>query len=111
MTDEDLKNMDFKDYADLCIQTKGIIPVCIFSSDDFRNQDDFRNNYWQIMVYPDKNPEVYSSAETHVGNGPNTDIFPLYNLKGFVRIYRDSQKGVITVCHYDGTNIITTEFK
>lgn len=112
VTDQDVELNDLQDYVDLCLKNGCKIYVHIFCSDDFQNEEDFHKNYWQMrdVGADNKNPSVYSSLGPHKPNDPYVDIFPLYNLKGYVFVDGCNVKGQVSVLQYDGTNMTKTVY-
>lgn len=86
LTEEDISGMDFSDFKPQCNENEVTygFSICIYSSDDFKNLDDFKENYKNIRW---SDPKISASKPT-LAYVPEeeSDIFTRYNLKNAVRI-------------------------
>lgn len=95
VTSEDVYGLDFEDYKNICELKQSELNVYILSSDDFKNLDHFKKNYYGIIDTGEKHPVVYYENESK-------DVYEVYNLKGFVHLDDgfDNKIGDIEVIKY-----------
>ena len=79
VTSEDVSNLDFKEYMNLCELKGSELTVNILTTDDFQNEKHFLENCYGIHNDGGPHPVVYYKNES-------TDVFSLYNLNGYVSI-------------------------